>query len=177
MRVVKTIVTITTFIFFVITVSALASEELPEGWRFPSEDDLKPASPTAINFREKSPSNFAKAEADFNGDGIQDKAYLLKSTKYNGQGLLVRLSLNKNFKWIVLDEIKREKGFPKDGIAMGIDIVKPQKIRAFSERPYDEGIEITLGNPGLAYFHFEGAGSVFYWDSLQMKFLRVWISD
>ena len=73
--------------------------------------------------------------------------------------------------------MKRGKGSPKIGIAMGIDIVKPQIIKAFSERPYDEGLEITLNNPGLAYFHFEGASSVFYWDSTKMIFIRVWTSD
>ena len=182
MRALKIILTNVIFIFMTINTNAPWSEELPDGWRLPREDELKSLSPSSIDFRKKSSSRFAKAEADFNGDGIQDKAYLLKSTRYNGQGLLVRMSLKENFKWIVLDEIKREKGIQKVGIDMGIDIVKPQRIRTACGKGYwecseDEKPEITLKNPGIAYFHFEGAGSVFYWSQNKEKFLRVWTSD
>ena len=146
------------------------SEAPPEGWRFASEDDLNSAYPTSIDFR------------DYNGDGIQDKAYLAKSTKHSGQGLLVWLSSKDDHKWIVLDEIKWDNENPEVGPAMGIEVVKPQKMKTTCGKGYwecsdDEEPEITLINPGIAYFQFEGASSVYYWNPTQLKFIRVWISD
>lgn len=51
MRVMKAILATIIFVFIAINATALESEELPEGWRLPSENDLKPpTSPDSINF-------------------------------------------------------------------------------------------------------------------------------
>jgi hypothetical protein len=78
---------------------------LPDGWRFPTSNELSDDS-----LRNDSPFKYSKAIADFNGDGINDEAYLLKSKKYSGEGLFVRLSVSKKgYEWIMLDTIDRGK--------------------------------------------------------------------
>ena len=46
----------------------------------------------AYDERAESPTRFAAATADFNGDGRLDEALLLKSTTFSGEGLWVYLS-------------------------------------------------------------------------------------
>ena len=72
--------------YLLIASAAYAGSEitLPEGWRFPTEEELSYVS------RKDSPTKYARAIADFNGDGINDEAYLLKSTHISGEGLFVR---------------------------------------------------------------------------------------
>jgi hypothetical protein len=85
----KTILSAFIIAFMDIVAPALAEEELPKGWRFATYDEFKTP---PINWRDESPSRFTQAEADFSGDGKTDIAYLVKSTRYSGQGLLVKLS-------------------------------------------------------------------------------------
>ncbi len=109
-------------ISFLLTSVSYAGEKisLPDGWRFPTEDELTYVS------RKQSPVKYSKAVADFNGDGINDEAALLKSTKFSGEGLFVRLSdKQKGFKWIELDVIDWGKEYPKVDLSMGVDIAKP----------------------------------------------------
>lgn len=179
MREMKTLLNTISFILIVLTAVALAAEELPEGWRFATKDELKTP---PINWREESPSKFTKAEADFNGDGKTDIAYLAKSTEYSGQGLLVRLSSKNKYEWLVLDEIKWGAEYPNVDLSMGIEIAEPQNMKTACGKGYWEcsGIEkpeITLKNPGINYYKFASASSVFYWDSTRMKFIRIWTSD
>lgn len=62
--------------------------------------------------RQKSSVAFAKAAADFNGDGLLDEALLLKSTRFSGEGLWIRLSnAQGKFEWVKLDETKWGKEF------------------------------------------------------------------
>src|SRR5882672_7492162 len=83
------------------TAGADETPTLPDGWRFPTAAELSDE-----KLRDKSEMKYAKAVADFNGDGIPDQAFLLKSTKFSGEGLLVRLSDGPGkFKWMVLHTI------------------------------------------------------------------------
>ena len=72
-----------------VSVPSAAADTPPllEGWRFPTAKEL-----SDDKIRNDSPTKFAKAIADFNGDGVPDQAFLLKSTKFSGEGLLVWLS-------------------------------------------------------------------------------------
>ena len=65
---------------------------------------------------------------------------------------------------------------------MGLDIAQPKKIKTACGKGYwectgKETPEITLTYPGIHYFRFSSASSVFYWDIKQQKLLRVWVSD
>lgn len=82
---------------------------LPEGWRYPTTEEV-----SGELERGDSPTKYIKAVADFNGDGINDEAYLLKSTKYSGEGLFVHLShKQKGYRWLKLATIDWEKNIPK----------------------------------------------------------------
>jgi hypothetical protein len=150
---------------------------LPEGWRFPTEKELSYVS------RKDSPTKHARAIADFNGDGINDEASLLKSTKFSGEGLFVRLS-NKasGFRWIELDVIDWGKQYPNVDLSMGVDIAKPGEYKTACGKGYfecndDEPKVLKLRWPAIDYFRFESANSFFLWDEKTAKFKRIWMSD
>jgi hypothetical protein len=63
--------------------SAAWSQDLPEGWRMPTVKEVTDP------LREKSSVAFAKATADFTGDGLLDEALLLQSTRFSGEGLWI----------------------------------------------------------------------------------------
>jgi hypothetical protein len=167
-------------LFLLLTVPSYSKDKItmPDGWRFPTAEELS----DDVN-RKDSPTKYAKAVADFNGDGINDEAVLLKSTKFSGEGLFVRLSDNQNgFKWIELDVIDWGKKYPKVNLSMGIDIAKPGEYKTACGKGYFECKEgepevLKLRRPAINYFRFESANSFFVWDEKTTGFKRIWISD
>ncbi|MCK5541649.1 MAG: hypothetical protein KAI40_03075 [Desulfobacterales bacterium] len=162
-NIVKLTIAILITIFFVF-IGVVESEELPNGWRLPTESDLKG------NFiREQSEKKFVEAEADFNGDGIVDRAYILKSTLFSGQALLVKLSKNKEYVWLELNQINWGDKYPNVSLAMGISVMEPGQYNTACGKGYWECAggdkpSILLKHPGLNYFKWGSADSVFYWD-------------
>jgi hypothetical protein len=151
---------------------------LPEGWRYPTAEELSDEPE-----RKDSPTKYIKAVADFNGDGIDDEAYLLKSTKFSGEGLLVRLSdKRKGYRWLTLDTTDWGKEYPKVNLGMGVAIAKPGKYKTACGKGYGdcekgEPEVLKLNRPAIDYFKFESANSFFFWDDKTHKFKRIWISD
>jgi hypothetical protein len=151
---------------------------LPEGWRYPTKEELSDELE-----RGDSPTKYAKAVADFNGDGIDDQAYLLMSTKYSGHGLLVYLSnKKKGFKWVTLAKIDWGKKYPKGDLGMGVDVVKPGKYKTACGKGYfkcekGEPEILELKRPSINYFKLGSASSFFFWDNKTNGFNRIWISD
>ncbi len=168
------------FVSLLLVKPAIAKDEimLPEGWRYPSPSEL-----SAEPARNDSPTKYSKAVADFNGDGIVDEAYLLKSTKFSGEGLFVRLSDKRiGFKWVELDIIDWGKEYPKVDLSMGIDIAKHGKYKTACGKGYFECNEgepevLNLKQPAINYFRFESANSFFVWDNKTRRFNRIWMSD
>jgi hypothetical protein len=152
---------------------------LPAGWRFPTEKEL------ADQDRQPSPTRYAKAVADFNGDGVPDEAILVKSTKFSGQGLLVRLSDGKQgFTWVTLDTTDWGPEYPEVNLTMAIDVLPPGTHRYICIETESGCIgeqepraKMTIKRPSLSYYRFESAASLFYWDSRTNRFVRVWLSD
>ncbi|HBB68311.1 MAG TPA: hypothetical protein DCZ93_13665 [Elusimicrobia bacterium] len=166
-------------LFLLIAQPGAASDvALPDGWRYPTTEEL---SDEAI--RKDSPTKYAEVVADFNGDGRMDQALLLKSTKFSGEGLLVRLSDRKEaFRWIVLDSIDWGKKYPKVNLSMGINIVKPGKYKTACAKGYwkcekDEPSVVKVKGAAIDYFKPESANSFFIWDAATTRFKRIWISD
>jgi hypothetical protein len=151
----------------------------PDAWRYPTTKEL------ADQERSKSPTKLARALADFNGDGIPDQAFLFKSTKFSGQGLLVWLSDNKGgFRWVTLEVIDWGPKYPNVDLAMGLEVLPPGR------HPYscievgkdcvgntEPRSKIIIKNPSILYYRFESAASLFYWDGDKKRFIRVWLSD
>jgi hypothetical protein len=166
-------------VFSLLTSVSFAAEKitLPEGWRFPTAEELTYAS------RKESPTKYSKAVADFNGDGINDEAFLLKSIKFSGEGLFVRLSYKqKGFRWIQLDVIDWGKEYPKVDLSMSVAIAKPGNYETACGKGYfdckdGEPEVLKLRRPAIDYFRFESANSFFVWDEKMAKFKRIWMSD
>ena len=162
--------------------AAADTPTVPEGWRFPTAKEL-----SNEKMRNDSATKFATAIADFNGDGVLDQAFLLKSTKFSGEGLLVWLSNGPGkFRWIVLDTIDWGPKYPNVPLSRGIDLIKPgvlEYICVVKENANDcdaegEGrLKMTLRRPALFHFKFESAGSAFYWDTDARRFILIAVSD
>lgn len=155
----------------------LISAELPSGWRFPTSEDL------AGNFiREQSTEKYVNVAADFNGDGKIDYAYIVKSTSFSGEALLVNISNKEKYNWVVLNKIDWGEKFPKVSISMGVSIVNPGDYKTACGKGYwkckdDEIPLLKLKLPAINYFRFESAASIYYWDKSSNDFKRIWISD
>lgn len=170
-------------LLLIVCASAAAHElEFPPGWRMPTPSEL--IDKDYDHYRAIHPNKYATVKADFNGDGIEDHAFLLKSTEFSGEGLWVNLSMPTNdFSWINLRAINWGPESPNESLSMGIDIV-PSGTQTYDcfeddtmcnhgkERP-----QLELVNPGLAYFRFESASSFYFWSTDEGRFRRVWTSD
>ena len=155
----------------------VAGVEPPEGWRLPTSQEL-----AHEPLRLDSATRFAEALADFDGDEGFDTALLLKTTRLSGEGLLVKLSLRSEEHWLVLDEIDWGEEHASVNLVMGIDVLAPGVYKTACGKGYrdcapEEPAELKLALPGLLYFKFESASSIFYWDEGSHGFKRVWISD
>jgi len=166
-------------IYLLIASASYAGEKatLPEGWRYPTEEELSYVS------RKESPTKYSKAVADFSDDGINDEAFLLKSTKFSGEGLFVRISDKRGgFRWLELDVIDWGKKYPKVDLSMGIDIANHGEYKTACGKGYfackeGEPDVLKLRRPAIDYFRFESANSFFVWDDKTASFKRIWMSD
>jgi hypothetical protein len=175
--------TLSPFLMFFLTTlitGAGATEHIspPDGWRYPTEKELSDQE------RSKSISRFASASADFNGDGIPDQAFLLKSTSYSGQGLFVFLSnKDRGSHWVTLDTIDWGPKYPDVDLDMGLEalpagtyqyrciVVGNECVMSKTGR-----LKMTTTSPSIYYYRFGSAASLFYWDQDSRKFIRVWLS-
>jgi len=151
--------------------------ELPVGWRAPTEKEL-----ASEPLRNNSPTKNAEIVGDLNGDSKIDRAYLFKSTEYSGEGLLVSLSSPSGYVWKVLARIDWGEQYPSVDLAMGIDIAEPGNYKTACAKGYwecrpDEPETLVLKSPGIWYFRFESAASIWYWDNNREEFKQIWLSD
>lgn len=153
------------------------AQELPPGYRLPTKKEL--ADPE----RAGSATRFARAVADFNGDGVEDEALLLKSTKYSGQALFVRLSSGEGaHRWVELDRINWGPQYPNVDLAMAIAVLKPgtHQYYCFDEEKncnFGKKKKLRLAKPALEYYRFASSGSFFFWDDKTNRFRRAWDSE
>jgi hypothetical protein len=167
-------------LFLLLAAPSLAKDKiaLPEGWRYPTIEELSDEPG-----RKDSTTEYIQAVADFNGDSIDDEACLVKSTRYSGEGLLVHISdKKKGFRWLVLATTDWGKEYPKVNLSMGVDIVKPGHYKTACGKGYfkcekGEPEVLKLKRPAIDYFKFESANSFFFWDDKTRSFKRIWISD
>ncbi len=154
----------TLFVVSILSWNLSFASELPTGWRFPTLDDLKD------NFiRNQSVEKYIEASADFNGDNKEDYAYLVKSTTFSGEALLVKISGSQGYDWVILNQIDWGEEYPKVGLSMGVSVVKPGDYKTACGKGYwacqkDEEPLLKLGLHAIDYFRFESAASIFYWD-------------
>lgn len=158
-------------------ITAAASAEVPPGWRFLKKGELTDP------LRQKSPTSYTRAIADFNGDGINDMALILRNVKSQREALWVSVATSGAApRWIKLAEFEAQS---QSDSGMGIDLVAPG-IHAYAcfanSKDCDFGARETrpklrLRDPSIIYFKLESAASLFFWSRSKQRFMQVWLSD
>jgi len=148
---------------------------LPRGYRYPTEADR---TGDWEAFKAEVPTPF-RAEADFNGDGLPDEAWILLRATGKGWGLFMFLGTRDgSHKIITLEEDEARTAAQH----MGVSVVEPGEYETACGKGYwdcdpDEPEKLSLVLPALDFFAFESANSFFWWDAKSEKFIRTWMSD
>jgi hypothetical protein len=163
--------------FCLMPLLVLAQEEPPIGWRFPEEADY---SGSWQAFRTVIPEPF-HVQADFNGDGLPDDAWILFSTLSKASGLFVFLAQREGPPKVI--PLDKNPG-PNKPQQIGIKVVQPGDYKTACGKGYfkcgpDQPEVLHLVLPAINYFVFEGANSFFWWDAQDAQsqsFKRTWMS-
>ncbi len=153
-----------------------ANLDAPDGWRFPNKADYEGDWEL---FKKWDPEPF-HIRGDFDGNEIVDDAWILINKRTKGWGLFAFLRMDKNGKDGEIFELDSKlDGYPQ---RMGLKIAKPGKYttacgKGIWECEDDEPKEVVISNASIDFFIYESAGSLFFWDKKQSKFIRVWTSD
>jgi hypothetical protein len=155
------------------TLACAQDIQLPSGWRMPTSSELE------SGWRNRDPTKYAIVKGDFNGDGIDDQAMLLVSTRQQGFALFAFLSQERQkFKTYKLDS-NRDLSFLQ---VTGITKVSPGTYRSACGKGYwackaGEPSEVSIKYESIEYFREESAASYIHWDQGRKQFRRIWISD
>ncbi len=156
---------------------SISAQDVPDGWRPANGPEL-----SSNALRKKSPSQFTRVEADFNGDGVNDVARLFKSTYFSGEGLLVYLSGENGFEWSVLEKIDWGPDYSNVSLAMGVDLAEAKNyMTACGKGQWQcdeyETAEFGTKLPGIWHFRMGGHKALFYWNKEKQKFDKQWITN
>ena len=148
--------------------------KIPAGYRLPDKADY--TQEDQLRYKSNLPFEVA---ADFDGNGKNDTAVLLIKKDNSGWELFVYMR-DSNDETDILSLAKANSKLPI--LTMGISLLDPGKIKTACGKGYwdckpGEPPELNLENPGIQYFRFESASSVFYWDAGLGQFNRIWLSD
>ncbi len=155
---------------FLIAASSCFAFDLPDGWRYPTRDEYM------NNFREMSGQEFLTVSGDFNGDGVKDEARLCVSDDGKDMGIIVWISKGEQFAVFILGKSE----FWIDSV--GIELVKPGEYKTACGKGYfncgpDEPELLKIKTDAIDYIVFERANSIFFWDTEDNNFNRIWMSD
>jgi hypothetical protein len=159
--------------FLMLTLSAGGS--LPEGYRYPADADRSGDWET---FEADVPVPF-RADADFNGDGRVDQAWILLRDSGRGWGLFVFLGQEDGEP--VVHELDVNTG-DSPAQSFGLAVVEPGEYETACGKGYgdcepEEPEKLTLVRPAIDFFQFESANSFFWWNAKTEAFERTWMSD
>jgi hypothetical protein len=161
---------------FALAALAAVPADLPAGWH------PLPAAALTGEWRDESPVRFARLVADFNGDGHEDLAILLRSSR--NEALWVRLGNGPGAAvWQKLAELP--DGVTDDPSTMGVQRVAPGVVPygCFDGAgdcnfgPDAQRPKLVLTSPAIDFFRMGSSASVFFWSNSRRTFLRVWTSD
>jgi hypothetical protein len=161
------------FLILLWSLSAFAQQQPPTGYRFPTGSDI------IYDWKEwKAPIH---VKADFNGDGVQDHAWILLKEKGSGWGLFVFLGRkNEKPQIIKLEENKGESSAQR----FGISLAPPSKAKwktacgkGYFECKRGEPEEIQITLPSIEFCLIESSCYLFMWDNKSGAFRKVQLSD
>jgi hypothetical protein len=172
-------------LFFLFSSHGISETVSPSGWRKVKEVDYehgwrKDVYPdTWRYFKNEFPKPYL-AEADFNGDGLKDEAWLLIRTSGKIWGLFVFFK-RADFSVHVV------KVWETEGLnylyRTGISIVEPGSYKTACALGYGDPCQegepklIEIKFPGINLFEFESRSSLIYWEPDSKKFRMVATSD
>ncbi len=166
----------------IVTASSMQSElefTVPNGYRLPIEAD---------NFDDWKTFNAPNhLKADFNGDGIEDEAYLLpkKSSKL-GYGVFV--SLNKSEAAVQsgrkfqMFKLTDRDDMPPQSFAIELaepsnEIWKSACGKGYWECGIGEPSAFKINHPSIMFCYIESACTIYMWDSKELTFKEITFSD
>jgi len=106
------------------------------------------------------------AKGDFNGDGMDDYAFITTNTNPEPYQLLVVQSKKGSYELAKIMDIGF--GIYDGGLGFGIEICPKGKVHGISK-------EITLTNEGILFKKFESSSQVIYFD--RGNYLKIWTGD
>jgi hypothetical protein len=143
-----------------------------------------------MDWRNKSPTKYLSAGADYNGDGAIDSVMILEPIKNIGLGVFLFLSTKKNsIEVIKLYDTQNDTSLKKpEDIQLFMRYYGLQNVPAGSyqtacgkgyfECAKNEPADILIKNIGIEFFHYDAGGTrYFYWDSLLDKINFQWMDD
>jgi len=156
--------------------NARASDNLspPTGWHKPTPDELG-----REPLRDKQPTRYVEARADFDGDGTDDDAALFMADDGMSEGVFVKLSSVATSQWTHIETVRHPRA---SGPLMGIAVAKPAAFTTACGKGHwkcneGEPVVVDLKHPAIDFFRFESASSIIYWDSAAREFKRISTSD
>jgi len=147
---------------------------IPEGWRIPTETDYRD---DWEYFRDEFPVPY-HIEADFNGDGRLDQAWILIRDPDDGWGLFAFINQeDKSYRTIAIMDTEL-----MDHTAYGISIAVPGEYKTACGKGYgdcgpDELLVLTLTSPAINFFKFESYNQFYYWDKDNKALKAIAMSD
>lgn len=96
------------------------------------------------------------------------------------EGLFVKLSSVHSKEWWLLRKVEHRAGSGRLGMGISLEKAGAHPTACASHgRSCQPGqpAEFVMTNPGVAYFDFQGARSLFSWDAKPRELKLVWTSD
>ena len=163
-------------LFTLLSTPSLASG-FPEGWRLPTEKELIAEPPETDSL-----AKYAQVDSDFNDDGKVDRAYLLKSINYPGEGLVVSVSTSQGNEWLVLDRVEWGEEYVGAGLKMRIKLAQPGRYTTACALGYwqcepDEPAVLELKQAAIYQDRFDGAVAIWFWHKETKQFKQIWLGN
>lgn len=153
--------------------------EVPEGYRLPTKADI------VSDWKRFDAPNHIKA--DFNGDGIEDEAYILpKKDSIAGYGVFVSLNNSKvalqrgrkfqMFKLTDSDDMSPQS-FAIELAEPSNEIWKSACGKGYWECEVGEPSAFKINHPSIMFCYIESACTMYMWDSKRLTFKEIKFSD
>ena len=163
----------------VTTRSVQTKFEVPYGYRLPTKSDI-----TGDWKQFNAPNHL---EADFNGDGIKDEAYILpKEGSKLGYGVFVSINkanggIQTGRKFQMFKLTSRDDMQPQ---SFAIELEKPSDEvwetacgKGYWECEIGEPAEFQIKNSSIMFCYIESACTMYMWDSDRLSFKEIQFSD
>ena len=157
-----------TSILIVFLALTACAEDANQSWRFPVENDL------TGGWTSSSGEPF-HVQADFDGNGVTDDIWLVIEKSGEGWRLIALMNGSSNAMQLNASASGNAQWFGLREVAPGD--LKTACGKGYWECSEDEPPTIHLPNPAVAFFKFESASTVYFWNDSNRTFESIAESD